>query len=189
MVGIRMGLGLFALLWLAAAGTIGQGNDEGGDRGYWPSFRGPDASGILEEQDLPLEWDGDSGRNIAWKREIPGLAHSSPIVWGNRLFLTTAVNLEAQASYKHGLYGAGTAADDVSQVHRWQVYCLDARSGRTIWVRTAYEGTPDFKRHIKSTYASSSPATDGRRVAAFFGSQGLYVYDMDGDLLWSKNLG
>ncbi|HSR68695.1 MAG TPA: PQQ-binding-like beta-propeller repeat protein [Acidobacteriota bacterium] len=143
----------------------------------------------MEGQNLPLEWNGESGHNIRWKREIPGLAHSSPVLWGGRIYLTTAVNLEAESSYKHGLYGAGTAADDSGQVHRWQVYCLDALSGRVIWVRTAHEGRPEFKRHIKSTYASSSPATDGRRLAALFGSQGLFVYDMEGNLLWSKDLG
>ena len=155
---------------------------------HWPSFRGPDASGVAEDQNLPERWDGRSGQNIAWKTVIPGLSHSSVIVWGSKLFVTTAVSGMPGATFKPGLYGQGDASPDRS-VHRWQVLCLDKRSGKILWERTAYEGVPREKRHIKATYANATPATDGRYVVAFFGSQGLYAYDMDGRLVWKKDLG
>ena len=154
----------------------------------WPSFRGPHATGIASNQNLPDEWDGTTGRNIRWKTRIPGLAHSSPIVWGDRLFVTTAVSSDPDATFTPGLYGAGTASEDRS-VHRWIVMAIDRRTGEPIWERTAYQGVPAQKRHIKSTYASATPATDGRVVVAFFGSMGLYAFDMDGEPLWQKDLG
>lgn len=154
----------------------------------WPSFRGPAAAGVADGQHLPDAWDGSKDTQIKWKTRIPGLAHSSPIMWGNRIFVTTAVSSRANATFKPGLYGDGTASDDLS-VHQWQVISVDGRSGRILWTRTAYEGAPKEKRHIKSTYASSSPATNGRVVVALFGSQGLYAYDFAGQLLWTKDLG
>jgi len=154
----------------------------------WPSFRGPAAAGVADGQHLPDAWDGAKGTQIRWKTEIPGLAHSSPIVWRDRIFVTTAVSSRPNATFKPGLYGDGTASDDLS-VHRWQVISLDRQSGKVLWTKTAFEGPPKEKRHIKSTYASSSPVTDGRIVVALFGSQGLYAYDFSGKLLWNKDLG
>ncbi len=109
-------------------------------------------------------------------------------MWGDRLFVTTAISSEANATFKHGLFGEGDASKDRS-VHQWKVYCLDKRNGEISWAATAYEGVPKEKRHVKSTYASSTPATDGRHVVAFFGSQGLYCFDMNGKLVWKKDLG
>src|SRR5258706_10156881 len=153
----------------------------------WPSFRGPAASGVADQQKLPISWDAAQGTHILWKTRIPGLAHSSPIVWADQVFVTTAVSSRADASFKRGLYGEGTASDDVS-VQQWKLICLDRRTGKILWEHTAYEGAPKEKRHIKSTYASSTPATDGEVVVAFFGSQGLYAYDLNGKLLWKRNL-
>jgi outer membrane protein assembly factor BamB len=154
----------------------------------WPSFRGPAAAGIAADQNLPDSWDATTGENIQWKTPIPGLAHSSPILWGDRIFVTTAVSSRGNATFKPGLYGEGTASEDLSS-HQWQVLALDPASGKILWARTAHEGVPKEKRHIKSTYASSSPATNGRVVVALFGSQGLYAYDFEGNLLWKKDLG
>jgi len=156
--------------------------------GHWPSFRGPAASGVAEKQNLPDRWDGASARNILWKTHIPGLAHSSPIVWGDRIFLTTATSSRPNASFRPGLYGDGDASDDRSP-HRWLVYAIDKRSGKILWEHLAYEGQPVDKRHIKSTYASSTPTTNGRIVVAWFGSQGLYAYDVYGNFLWKADLG
>jgi outer membrane protein assembly factor BamB len=157
-------------------------------QGSWPSFRGAQAAGIAEGQSLPDSWDGPSGRNIVWRTPIPGLAHSSPVVWGDRLFVTTAISSRGVANFKPGLYGDGDASEDRSS-HRWMVYALDKWSGKVLWERLAYEGEPRNKRHVKSTYASSTPATDGRIVAAWFGSQGVYAYGVDGSRLWSVDLG
>ena len=154
----------------------------------WPGFRGPSASGVADGQRLPDTWDVKSGRNIAWTLEIPGLAHSSPIVWEDLLFVTSAVSSRADATFKPGLYGAGTASEDRTP-QRWVVMAIDRRRGSVRWQRAAYEGVPREKRHIKATYANATPATDGRHVVALFGSQGLYAFDMAGTLLWKKDLG
>jgi outer membrane protein assembly factor BamB len=154
----------------------------------WPSFRGQGASGVADGQHPPATWDIDKGTNIRWKVSIPGLAHSSPIVWGDRVFVTTAVSSNAKTDFKPGLYGAGTSSSDTSK-HAWRVYCLSAGDGRIIWDRTAQEGVPKFKRHIKSSQNNQTPATDGSHVVAYFGSEGLYCYDSEGKLLWHQDVG
>ena len=134
----------------------------------WPSFRGPDASGTADGQKLPVTWDIGKGTNIAWKTPIAGLAHSSPIVWGDRIFVTTAVSSKPDAGFKRGLYGDGDASDDRS-VQQWKLLCLNLRTGAVIWERVAYQGVPKEKRHVKATYANATPVTDGEVVVAFFG--------------------
>lgn len=157
-------------------------------KGSWPSFRGPQASGVAEGQNLPDQWNGKTGENILWHTKIPGLAHSSPIVWGQRVYLTSAVSSDPKATFKPGLYGDGDASKDQSQ-HRWMIYALDKQTGKIVWERVAFQGEPREKRHIKATYANSTPATDGRIVVAWFGSQGLYTYDVNGRFLWKVDLG
>jgi outer membrane protein assembly factor BamB len=159
-----------------------------GGAGHWPSFRGLAAAGVSENQHLPERWNPSSGENILWRTPIPGLAHSSPIVWGETIFVTSAISSRTDATFKPGLYGDGDASEDRSE-HRWMLYAIDKRTGRIRWERAAAQGAPENKRHIKSTYASSSPATDGRIVAAWFGSQGIYAYDFNGGLRWSVDLG
>jgi outer membrane protein assembly factor BamB len=175
-------IGLLLLLAAPIAAQKQSGKDN------WPSFRGDHAAGVAEGQNLPESWDGEKGTAIKWKANIPGLAHSSPIVWGDKIFVTTAISSRGAAKFRPGLYGDGDASDDRS-VHQWKVYCLDKKSGKVVWDRTAYEGQPVEKRHIKSTYASSTPATDGRYVVALFGSQGLYAFDAQGRPAWKKDLG
>jgi outer membrane protein assembly factor BamB len=162
--------------------------DPSSAEGSWPSFRGPKASGVVNGQKLPDEWNGETGKNILWRTPIPGLGHSSPIVWGDRLFVTSAISSRAEASFRPGLYGDGDASDDRSE-HKWMLYALDKKTGDIQWERIAYQGVPIDKRHIKSTYASSTPATDGRIVVAAFGSQGVYAYDVTGEFLWSVDVG
>lgn len=157
-------------------------------RASWPSFRGPGASGVADGQHLPDLWDLKSGENILWRIPIPGLGHSSPIVWGDRIFVTTAISSRSDASFVSGLYGAGTPSADRSS-QRWTIYCIDRRSGTVLWERVAHEGVPIEQRHMKSTYASATPATDGRIVVAWFGSQGVYAYHLDGTLRWKVDLG
>jgi outer membrane protein assembly factor BamB len=157
-------------------------------QGAWPSFRGPQASGRAEKQQLPDAWNGRTGENILWRASIPGLAHSSPIVWGDRLFVTSAVSSDPNATFRPGLYGDGDASADRSP-HRWVVYGIDKRTGKTLWERVAHQGAPVEKRHIKSTYASSTPATDGRIVVAWFGSHGVHAYDLEGNPRWKVDLG
>jgi outer membrane protein assembly factor BamB len=156
--------------------------------GDWPSFRGREASGVSDKQNLPDTWNPATGENILWRTPIPGLAHSSPIVSGDTVFVTSAISGRGTATFKPGLYGDGDASDDRSP-QRWMLYAIDKRTGRIRWERTAAQGEPRNKRHIKSTYASASPATDGRIVVAWFGSQGIFAYDVDGGLRWSVDLG
>ena len=181
-----------ALLWVgAAAAKAVAAEDASADlvaSGHWPQFRGPCAAGVADGQNLPEHWDGVKGDNVRWKKRIPGLAHSSPIIWGNQLFLTTAVSSQGDATFRPGLYGDGDASNDRS-LHRWLVLCLDKRSGEVLWERVPHEGVPKDKRHVKATYANSTPATDGKRIVAFFGSEGVFAYDLEGNLLWKKDLG
>jgi outer membrane protein assembly factor BamB len=156
--------------------------------GAWPSFRGRLASGIADDQHLPDRWDPRTSENILWRTTIPGLGHSSPIVWGDHVFVTSAVSSRGKATFKPGLYGDGDASDDRSP-HKWVLFALNRRTGRIEWERVAYEGPPIDTRHIKSTYASATPATDGRTVVVSFGSQGVYAYDVNGNFRWKANLG
>ncbi len=174
----------FVLLGCPAK-MLGQSGKAGID---WPSFRGASAAGIAEGFPTPVSWDVESSRNIKWKTPIPGLAHSSPVIWGSRIFVTTATSEQKDPELKVGLYGNIEPVDD-SSVHEWKVYCLDKNSGKVLWERTAHKGVPKVKRHPKSTHANSTPATDGRHIVAFFGSEGLYCYDMEGKLLWKKDFG
>ena len=155
----------------------------------WPSFRGAAAAGNGDGQRAVTEWDVASGKNIKWKTPIPGIANSSPIVWGNLIFVTTAVTKGSDTTFKTGLYGDVKPVDDLS-VHEWKIYSLDKTTGKVVWESTAHTGAPKTKRHPKSSQANSTPATDGKRVVAVFGSAGLLMaWDINGKELWRVNLG
>lgn len=153
----------------------------------WSSFRGNNASGVAEGRKTPATWSVDKSQNIVWKTSIPGFSHASPIVWGNRVFVITAISSDTATSFVAKDRGIGLAEDSVK--HTWRIYGLDKKSGRVIWSETAYEGIPKAKRHVKATQANSTPATDGRYVVAVFGSEGLACYDVNGKLLWKQDLG
>jgi outer membrane protein assembly factor BamB len=155
----------------------------------WPSFRGEGNAGNGDGQRAVTEWDVASGKNIKWKTPIPGVATSSPIVWGDRVFATTAISKAGDNSFRTGLYGDVKPVDDLSP-HEWKIYSLDKMTGKVLWERTAATGAPKTKRHTKSSQASSTPATDGRHVAVVFGSAGvLVVWDFAGKELWRVDLG
>jgi hypothetical protein len=167
------------ILLLSAAAVAADAN--------WPQFRGPQASGVGTGSPV-TEWNAATGKNILWTAEIPGLGHSSPAIWGDRVFLTTAVPAKGDPSLKTGMYGNVESVEG-EPAQSFRVYCLDRRSGKVLWERTAAAGQPKSKRHPKSSHANPTPATDGTHVAVFFGSEGLYVYDVEGRLLWKKDLG
>jgi outer membrane protein assembly factor BamB len=154
----------------------------------WPSFRGQDASGVADGQHPPSTWDVTKGTNVRWKTAIPGLGHSCPIVSGDRVFVTTAVSGDPDPKVRVGNYGDVDSVNDTSK-HRWQLLCLDRDTGKVLWDWTAFEGVPKVKRHLKGSQANCTPVTDGKRVVACFGSEGLYCYDFAGKLLWQRDLG
>ena len=154
----------------------------------WPGYRGYFASGVLDNANLPETFDFNKMINIRWKTEIPGMGISSPAIWGDKLFITTAVSDGDKAGFKPGLYGDVTPVNDAS-VHEWKVYCINKYTGKIVWEKTAYKGIPKIKRHPKSTHANTTIAVDGEHVVAFFGSEGLYCYDFNGNLKWQKSFG
>jgi outer membrane protein assembly factor BamB len=154
----------------------------------WPQFRGIKAGGVAEGHKTPASWNIAEGKNVAWKTPIPGLGLSSPIVWGDQVCLTTAISGQKDAGLRVGLYGDIAPVQDDTE-HEWRVYCLDKKSGAVRWQQTAHKAVPKIKRHTKATHANSTLATDGERLIAFFGSEGLYAYDLKGKLLWKKDLG
>ena len=153
----------------------------------WPSYHGPHGRGYADGFATPVEWDVKGGENIAWSTPIQGLSHSAPVIWGDRVYLTTAVK-DGAAELRVGLYGDIGSVEDDSE-HQFRLLCLDRRSGAALWSRVAWEGVPAVKRHPKGSHAASTPATDGKHVAVFFGSEGLHVFDADGERLWEKSFG
>ncbi|HEY8413174.1 MAG TPA: PQQ-binding-like beta-propeller repeat protein, partial [Pyrinomonadaceae bacterium] len=153
----------------------------------WPQFRGPGATGVVESPGQPVKWDAPGAQGVRWKLAIPGLAHSSPVVWGKKVFVTTAVSAGKDET-RYGLFGDVAPVKD-DPVHTWKVYAIDKDKGTILWERVAYEGIPKVKRHPKSSHAASTPVTDGKYLIAMFGSEGLYAYDLNGKLLWKQDLG
>jgi outer membrane protein assembly factor BamB len=150
--------------------------------GVWPQWRGPLATGVAPGAEPPLRW--SEAENVRWKVELPGRGHGSPIVWKDRVFVTTAVPSGDAGTGDGG--GRGVAP---SGALRFTVLALDRRSGETVWQRVAREEAPHEGTHTDGSWASPSPLTDGERVYASFGSRGLYAYDFDGGLVWSVDLG
>jgi outer membrane protein assembly factor BamB len=154
----------------------------------WPGFRGPMACGYIENAKTAISWNANSSKHIKWKTAIPGLGHSSPVVWDGKIFVTTACSEKMDESLKVGLYGDGDMAND-SAVHEFKVYCLDMETGRVLWEKVAHKGIPKSKRHTKASQANCTPATNGKYLVVNFGSEGLYCYDLKGNLIWKKDLG
>ncbi len=155
--------------------------------GDWPAFRGEGARGVADGAHLPLEWDVATSKNVRWVTEVPGMGHSSPIVWGHQLFVTTAV-AAGRAELELGDTG-GIKLADAGGEHSWRLLSIDTRDGRVMWEKEAYTGEPRTRRHVKSSQANATPATDGETVVALFGSQGIVAYDLEGNEKWRKDLG
>lgn len=159
----------------------------------WPQWRGPGANGISPEKRIPAEWSPE--RNIAWKTPVPGRGRSSPIVWGDRIFLTTDVEAGKAEGNKppvHIMEGTPFRHPDsigADVRHKLIVLCLDRKSGKVLWERTAYEGVVFDERHKSGSYAAPTPVTDGHAVYTYFGTEGFYAYDMNGKLLWKYDPG
>jgi outer membrane protein assembly factor BamB len=135
-----------------------------------------------------MAWEIESRENVAWQTTIPGLGHASPIVWGDRVYVATAVRPGAKSDLKIGIYGAGDSYKE-REKHQWRLLCLDKSSGSIHWDKLCHEAVPRLERHTKSSHCNSTPATDGRKIVAIFGSEGLFCFDMEGNPIWRHDLG
>lgn len=183
---MRLLLTLAGVLTLLLTGSV-TAQQAAGE--HWPAFRGRQASGVAATANPPTTWDVGDKTNVAWQTPIPGLGHSSPVVWGNRVFVTTAVSTSAAAQSVTVGEDAGIDPANDIEPHQWQVIALARDSGRILWTRTVHKGRPRVKRHVKASHASATPATDGRVLVAMLGSEGLFAFDLDGKELWRRDFG
>lgn len=151
---------------------------------HWPQFRGPESTGVVRSESLPDRW--SATENVEWKTDIPGRGWSSPIVWGNHLFVTTVINTGTSEEPKKGLYFGGNRPTPPDSLHQWKVFGLDVTTGRVLWERLLHEGIPRTPIHIKNSYASETPVTDGQRVYCYFGNVGLFCLDYSGNIVWQQ---
>ncbi len=150
----------------------------------WPQLRGPGAAGLSDNSGLPDKW--SATENVAWKTDLPGRSWSSPIVWGDRVFLTTVVNRGESEAPKKGLYLGGNRPDPPKSEHEWKVLALDLSSGAVKWDKPVHNAVPTSPIHLKNSYGSETPVTDGERVYALFGNVGLFAFTLDGKEAWLK---
>ena len=159
----------------------------------WPQFRGTQGGVAADHPSLPDTW--SATQNIVWKLDVPGYAWSSPIVWGDHIFITSAINTSGEAAMRPvsdylslALGGQMTLKDITApkEVHRWMVYDIDFNTGKIRWERQVQALAPTESRHQKNSYASETPVTDGERVYAYFGSAGLFAFNLNGTPAWSK---
>ncbi len=155
---------------------------------HWPQFRGTAARGVADGQNPPVSWDIESGDGLAWEAKLPGLGHSCPTVWADKIFLTSAISGAKKESIRIGNYGSVDSVDDPSE-HDFIVVAINKNSGEILWNKTAVKAVPKVKRHLKSTHANPTVACNDSVVIAFFASEGLYCYSHDGELLWKQKLG
>lgn len=168
--------------------------------GDWPRWRGPFDTGMARG-DAPAKW--SDSENIKWKASIPGRGHSSPVLWGGQIFVTTAIPIGLPAEgaqqpetvapqrerFGPGRRGPGGGAGPLVD-HQFELICLDKKTGKVLWQRTAKVATPHEGYHrTYGSFASNSPVTDGRHVIAYFGSRGVFCFDLKGNLIWEKDLG
>ncbi|VTU00001.1 Putative uncharacterized protein OS=Rhodopirellula baltica (strain SH1) GN=RB5272 PE=4 SV=1: PQQ_2 [Gemmataceae bacterium] len=164
-----------------------------GPAGDSPQFRGPGGTGVFTDARPPVEW--GKGKNVAWKVAVPGVAWSCPIVVGDKVIVTTAVSpgqpkpQGGGGGFGGGKGGFGGGKGAPKAMYQFKVVCLDRATGKPLWEKVAKEAVPTIPTHGSNTYATETPVTDGERVYAYFGMTGLYCYDLDGKLVWSKDLG
>ncbi len=155
----------------------------------WPQFRGPGGSGVADEQGVPLRWNAEGGEGVAWEVPLAGLGVSSPVVWGDRVFAVVAASLTDDSEFRIGLYGDVAPVENESE-HRFALRAFDLGTGEPVWETELHRGVPETKRHSKSSQANATPATDGERIVTLLGSVGkLLCHDLDGNLLWEREVG
>jgi outer membrane protein assembly factor BamB len=174
----------------AVAAVVAVGVGASGIAAEWPAFRGTGIGGVARDATPPTTWDLAGSRNVAWRVTIPGLGHSSPIVWHTRAFVTTAVPATGQPTVRTGdSRRAGIGAADDMVPHAWRLLAIDTATGAIAWNREVLTRVPRVKRHVKASHASATPATNGRAIVAVLGSEGLFCFDMEGRPRWNADLG
>jgi outer membrane protein assembly factor BamB len=158
----------------------------------WPQFRGPNSNQLSKSASLPEEW--GENKNVLWKFELPGSGWSSPIVWGNKVFVNTAVSDDQSTEQRTYLQTPSSKRSNASDYdpkteYSYELYCLDLETGELLWKRVAYKGKPYLPTRWENTHANETPVTDGERIYVYFGMIGLFCYDFGGNLLWKKDLG
>jgi outer membrane protein assembly factor BamB len=182
----RPALRLIELMWLAAATAAAAADVAGGEQD-WPQWRGPLGTGAAIDADPPVEWGVD--QNIRWRTALPGKGHATPIVWGDSLFLTTAMPYGEKLPPRYSTAPGTHDGVPVTHHHAFMVLAVSRSDGKMLWQRTLHKRLPHEGGHYTGSLASNSPVTDGRYVFAFFGSHGLYCLTTDGELKWSKDFG
>lgn len=180
---MKLGLILLAAGNVLLMTSIGRAEDEVLN---WPQFRGADSRGVSPNKKLPDKW--SETENVEWKVEIPGRGWGSAVVWGDSIFLSTVVNTGGTERLKKGLYFGGERPDIPKTTHLWKVMCLDLATGNTKWEKTVREGVPTAPIHLKNSYASESPVTDGEHLYVCFGNVGIYCFDLSGNEIWQHDL-
>ena len=175
---------ILSVLTIATCGAVSQDMAKT-NQANWPGFRGQ-SGGVVEDTVLPVSW--STTENVIWNIDVVGRAWSSPVVWGDRIFLTTVASEGHVEEAKKGLYFGGDRNTPSSAVHHWIVSCYDWASGKTLWEETVHTGKPVEPVHIKNTYASETPVTDGERVYFYFGNLGVFCFDLEGKGVWQKRL-
>ena len=158
----------------------------------WPKFLGPDSNMVLSVQNLPEKW--NDSLNIQWSQPMEGESWSSPIVFGDKIFYSSAVLVkEAPKKVEEDNPSSPPAPEENNSfkeaVYRWQLTCLDVKTGKKLWNAVSYEGNPRIKKHVGSTYACETPVTDGKHIWVYYGMRGVYCYNMNGELVWKQDPG
>ncbi len=161
---------------------------------YWPQWRGPLATGVSPNGNPPIEWGED--KNVKWKIAIPGKGHATPIIWGDQMFILSAVETDKEGKAKEqnqgmqqGRRGRGMPTERTTKVHKFVIFAINRHDGKILWQHTVREEVPEEGHHQQGSWASHSPVTDGKHVYAYFGSRGLYCFDMKGNLKWERDFG
>jgi outer membrane protein assembly factor BamB len=165
---------------------LSQADEKSADR-FWPQWRGPLSTGVAPHANPPVEW--SENQNVRWKTALPGTGHSTPIIWGDRIFVTTAIPFGEKLAPKPDTAPGAHDNSPVTQRHHYAVLCIDRSDGAILWQKTMHSNLPHEGGHNTGSLASASPVTDGERVMAYFGSHGLYCLNYTGKLLWKKDLG
>jgi outer membrane protein assembly factor BamB len=160
------------------------GNARVDDAGNWPEFRGGKAGGVVADADLPDRW--SKTENVHWKTTIPGKGWSSPVIWGDKVFVTSVIREGKEPLAKKGLYFGGEQFKPPTDVHRWMVYAVSLESGKILWEKEVHRGVPQGTHHVKNSFASETPVVDSNRVYAYFGNLGVFCFDHEGKELWTR---